>query len=162
MCGMNARELLVETFAYIPPARALEHLTAEDAERRVSGASHSIAEIVAHADFWQRWFCQRCNGTPEPMVTSAAMGWPEVVPGSWPDLRSQFLDGLERVVALAEPRERLDEPITPAIDFPPLAHFTIRDAIVHIASHNAHHLGQIILLEQMQGLWPPPSGSLTW
>ena len=50
------RELLIETLTHIPPARALEHLTLDAAERRLPGASHSIAEIVAHMEFWQRWF----------------------------------------------------------------------------------------------------------
>jgi hypothetical protein len=44
------REMLIDTIAYIPPARALDNLTAEQAERRVPGANHSIAEIVAHLD----------------------------------------------------------------------------------------------------------------
>ena len=42
------REILIDTIAYIPPARALDSLTSEQAERRVAGANHSIAEIVAH------------------------------------------------------------------------------------------------------------------
>ncbi len=57
---------------------------------------------------------------------------------------------------------RLAAPIAPPIEFPPLANFTIRDALVHMASHNAHHLGQVIILRQIMGLWPPPSGSYTW
>jgi hypothetical protein len=44
------REMLIDTIAYIPPARALDNLTAEQAERGVPGANHSIAEIVAHLD----------------------------------------------------------------------------------------------------------------
>jgi hypothetical protein len=35
-------------------------------------------------------------------------------------------------------------------------------ALVHVANHNAHHLGQIVLLRQLMGRWPPPSGSWTW
>ena len=50
----------------------------------------------------------------------------------------------------------------PPIQFPPIAHFTRRDALVHIANHNAHHLGQVIVLRQMMGQWPPPSGGWTW
>ncbi len=67
------RELLIDTLAHIAPARALESLTADDAERRLPGASHSIAEIVAHIDFWQRWFCARCEGSGEPMIARAAL-----------------------------------------------------------------------------------------
>jgi uncharacterized damage-inducible protein DinB len=158
---MNTLELLSDTLAYIPPARALEGLSPEDAERRVAGANHSIAEIVAHLLFWQDWFSRRCEGIPASMVGSAAEGWPAVAPGSWPELQSRFLSGLQRLVAMGEPG-RLDAPIAPPIEFPPLARYTVRDALAHVATHNAHHLGQIVVLRQIQGLWPPPSGSWTW
>jgi uncharacterized damage-inducible protein DinB len=156
------REMLIDTLVHVPPARALEGLTSVDAERRVDGANHSIAEIVAHMDFWQRWFCSRCEGTAEPMVTSAALGWPEVAAGSWKRLEQQFVAGLERAAALGSDEGSLLSRITPPIEFPPIANFTRRDALVHIAHHNGHHLGQVVLLRQLMGLWPPPSGGWTW
>jgi uncharacterized damage-inducible protein DinB len=156
------RELLTDTLAYIPPARALESLPADAADRRIAGASHSIAEIVAHVAFWQRWFLARCEGVDEPMVTSAANGWPGVAPGSWNEVAAGFLADLDRAAALGDDESRLDRLVTPAIQFPPIASYTIRDALVHVATHNAHHLGQVIVLRQMMGLWPPPSGAWTW
>jgi uncharacterized damage-inducible protein DinB len=154
------REWLADTTAHMPPARALEQLAPDEAECRVPGTNHSIAEIVAHLNFWMTWFCERCDGVAAPMVMRARDGWPEVEPGSWPAVQAQFLQTLERAAALGE--RRLDEPITPPIDFPPIANYTTRDAIVHMSAHNAHHLGQIIVLRQLMGLWPPPSGSWTW
>jgi uncharacterized damage-inducible protein DinB len=159
---VNPHELLVEPFAYMPPARALEGLSADEAARRPPGSSHSIAEIVGHLTFWQEWFIQRCQGTAAPVVQRAAAGWPETSAKDWPDVHARFIDGLQRVAALGDPPSRLDAPIEPAIEFPPLARYTIRDAVVHVASHNAHHLGQVIVLRQLAGLWPPPSGSWTW
>jgi uncharacterized damage-inducible protein DinB len=159
---MNARELLIEPVAYMPPGRALEGLTTEIAERCPSGAGHSIAEIVAHLSFWQEWFLRRCGSTPDSMPTSATTGWPAVAPGNWPGIHQSFLDGLERAVALGDQPGRLDQKIAPAIEFPPLAHYTIRDALTHMATHNSHHLGQIITIRQLLGAWPPPSGSYTW
>lgn len=158
---MNPRQLLIDTVAFIPPAQALDGLTPEQAERHADGPTHSVAEVVAHMAFWQDWFCHRLDGTHEPMVGSAALGWPEPTPGGWEDLKAHFLVGLERVAAHGQPA-RLDQPLTPAIEFPPLMHMTIRDAIVHVAQHNAHHLGQIVSLRQMLQLWPPPGGGWTW
>jgi uncharacterized damage-inducible protein DinB len=157
---MNARQILIDTHAHIPPAAALEDLSAEDAERRLPGASHSVAEIVAHMAFWQDWFQQRCEATAAPIVAHAADGWPVVAAGSWPAVHERFLAGLERTAALAT--GDVERRLTPPIDFPPLANYTVREAIVHVAQHNAHHLGQIIVLRQMMGRWPPPSGSWTW
>jgi len=37
-----------------------------------------------------------------------------------------------------------------------------QDWFLHVATHNAHHLGQVILLRQLTGAWPPPAGSWTW
>jgi uncharacterized damage-inducible protein DinB len=157
---MNPRELLIDTIAFAPPAQALNGLTAELAERHTGGAAHSIAEIVAHMTFWQDWFCHRLEGVHRPMVASAALGWPEPQPGGWEESRAQFLAGLERVAAHGA--SSLDRPVTPAIEFPPLARYTARDALVHVAHHNAYHIGQIVSLRQSMGLWPPPGGGWTW
>ena len=144
----------------MPPAHILEGVSEDDALRRVSGLSHSIGDIVAHMDFWQRWFLHRCGGGSEALVTSASLGWPGISAGAWTNLRQQFLTGTEAAAAF-EP-DRLDRPLLPAIEFPPLANYTVRDALIHVAGHNSHHLGQIITLRQLMGSWPPKAGSWTW
>ena len=156
---VNAHEFLIDTLAHVPPRAALDQLTAADAERRLDGAPHSIAAIVAHMVFWQDWFYCRCTGVAEPPAAAAALGWPEVRTGTWPEIHARFLEGLARAAALGE---RSGELISPAIEFPPMAHYTVGEAIVHMAQHNSHHLGQVILLRRLMGLWPPPSGSFTW
>lgn len=158
---MLARDLLADTHGHIGPLPALEALDAALADQRPSGAPHSIAEIVAHMAFWQEWFCARCDGTAAPLVEHAADGWPPVTPGSWDQVRARFAAGLERALALDErdTSRRLDPPI----EFPPmLAEYTVRDVIEHMAGHNAHHLGQVVLLRQMLTSWPPPAGGYTW
>jgi uncharacterized damage-inducible protein DinB len=159
---MNPRQLLIDTIAFIPPAQALGELTPEQAERQVPAVAHSIAQVVAHLSFWQDWWCRRLDGVHEPMVSSAALGWPEPAPGSWHDLKERFLVGLERVADHGQPDTRLDQPIAPAIEFPLLQHFTTRDALVHVAQHNAYHLGQVVSIRQAMGLWPPAGGGWTW
>jgi uncharacterized damage-inducible protein DinB len=159
---MNIRELLIDTYTYIPPRRALEQLSPAGAERRAGQGTHTAAEIVAHLSFWQDWFCARCEGTGLPMVSQAIDGWPVVAPGSWTEIRDGFLAGLERAATIGADEAALARPVTPPIEFPPLAGYTVRDALVHLSQHNAHHLGQVILLRQVIGEWPPPSGSWTW
>jgi uncharacterized damage-inducible protein DinB len=157
---MRARSLLFDNHAHIPALSALDGLTAHDADRRIAHAPHSIGDIVAHLVFWQEWFCSHCDGAAESLPSSAALGWPAPAPGSWNTVRARFAAALERATALGngEPAR----PISPPIEYPPLAAYTVRDAIEHIAAHNSHHLGQIVLLRQLLGAWPPPSGSYTW
>jgi len=113
-------------------------------------------------EFWQSWFLDRCDGTALPMATAAAVGWPTVSPEGWPPLVARFGAGLMRAAEIGEDRAQLSRPVTPAIEFPPLAHYTVHDALVHVAQHNSHHLGQIITTRQLLRIWPPPSGSYTW
>jgi uncharacterized damage-inducible protein DinB len=158
---MDPRPLLIDTLPFLSPRHALDGLAPELAERRIPGAPHSIGAIVAHLAFWQHWFAGRCNGTAGPMPASAAVGWPAPEPGGWEGLRLRFLDDLERLAALGaagDPGRRVDPPI----EFPPLADITVGELIVHVATHNAHHLGQVVLLRQMLGAWPPPAGRYTW
>ena len=94
------------------------------------------------------------------MVRTAAEGWPSS--SEWPEVSARFVGGLERLVQFAESETNVNRRLTPSIEFPPLAHYTVGDALVHVANHNAHHLGQVILLRQMMAKWPPPSGGWTW
>jgi uncharacterized damage-inducible protein DinB len=159
---MNIRHLLVETYAYMPPANILADVSEAEAMRKVSQTVHSIAEIVAHIEFWQDWFLKRSRGEAIPMIQSAALGWPAASNEGWPALRERFLAGLNTAASLADDTQRLEQRIAPEIEFPPLGEYTLADVLVHIAAHNAHHLGQIITLRQLMGKWPPSSGSWTW
>lgn len=158
---MRPRDLLIDTLGHLSPPLILDGLPVDAAERRLPDAPHSIAEIVSHLSFWQAWFIQRCEGVDVPMAATAALGWPAIAPGGWPQIKGGFCAGLDALVALGE-RGDLGAPVTPPIPFPPLANYTLRDVIEHVAHHNAHHLGQIVVLRQMMGQWPPPAGSWTW
>jgi uncharacterized damage-inducible protein DinB len=158
---MHIHELLVETVNHVPPAHAIENLSAQQAMERLSGASHSIAEIVGHMVFWQEWVQQRCNGVAQPIPKKAALGWPDVQGDTWPALQARFVNGLDGLAKMAE-RGELDLKVAPAVEVPHLADLTRRDALTHVGLHNAHHLGQIVVLRQIMGLWPPPSGGMTW
>ena len=144
-----------------PPQDVLEALSADDAERRMDwpSASHSIAEIVAHMIFWQDWFLGRVKGSGEPAAATASIGWPEVKAGDWPKIHQRFMDGLKEVAAL-DPASK--QAVDPPFEFPPMAHHTAGDVVSHVALHNSHHLGQVIVLRQCMGMWPPPSGGFTW
>jgi uncharacterized damage-inducible protein DinB len=80
-----------------------------------------------------------------------------VTAADWVRVHDQFLADLHRAVALPA-TGRVDPPL----EHPPMAHYTVDDALTHVAQHNAHHLGQIVVIRQALGLWPPPAGSYTW
>ena len=159
---MDPRSLLTETVPFLSPRPALDGVTPELADRRVPGAPHTIAEIVAHMTFWLDWFVGRCEGSGTPMPHAAAIGWPPVEAGTWDALRQRFLDALDRLAVLGAAADADVRRVEPPMEFPPIAGYTVRELIVHVAMHDAHHLGQIVLLRQMLGAWPPPAGAYTW
>jgi len=159
---MSLRHVLTDTLAYLPPSGILEDLSADQAGRKAPGLAHATTDLVAHLDFWQRWFLHRLSGEPEPMPQPAGVGWPGLHGRSWAALRDSYLAGLEQVALVADDTAHLDDPMLPALEFPPMSAYRRRDIVVHIAVHNAHHLGQVVQLRQQIGLWPPRAGSWTW
>ncbi|MGE3510193.1 MAG: DinB family protein [Vicinamibacterales bacterium] len=154
---MHRDELLTHPVAHMAPQQVIADLSGEDAARHLLGITHSIVEIVAHMTFWQAWFLTRCAGTAVPAPAHAAEGWPTVTAADWVRVRDQYLQDLARAVAFPA-TGRIDPPL----EHPPMANYTVDDVMIHIAQHNAHHLGQIVTLRQALGLWPPPGGSYTW
>jgi uncharacterized damage-inducible protein DinB len=148
--------------AFLPIPAAMAGLAPPMASARPYASPHSIAEVVAHMRFWQRWFLDRAAGTPVPMIASASMGWPSVSESEWDSIRTGFETDYQHALAMIDDGTTLDDPLTPPIEFGPLQQYTVRDALTHVALHNAHHLGQIITLRQQVGAWPPPTGSWTW
>jgi DinB superfamily len=129
---MHARDLLVDNHAHIPALSALGRLSRDDADHRIAAAPHSIAEIVSHLTFWQEWFCSRCGGSADPPLASAALGWPAPAPGTSDAVRARFAAGLERATAIGN--GDTVRPISPPSEHPPLAGYTVRDAIEHMAA----------------------------
>ena len=158
---MDARQLLVDPHSHLPPAATLAGLDAADDGRHVAGLPHSIAALVAHMAYWQDWFTARCQGDDRPMAATAALGWPDVAGDDWPAVGEHFVTGLDALADVVG-RHEADAPITPAIEFPMLSGYTYRDVWEHVGQHTAHHLGQVVVLRQLLGVWPPPSGSYTW
>lgn len=126
------------------------------AGNRPAGATHSLFQLLNHVVYWQNWAVKWMDGEAAPIPKHAAGSWPgaesPLSREEWENAVKEFRKGLgalERGAAAADlltkrgARSRLE--------------------MLHtIASHNSYHLGQAVLLRQMLGAWPPPSGGLTW
>jgi uncharacterized damage-inducible protein DinB len=164
---MTDRELLKSMAAFEagfqPPEVVLQGLTEEQATAKPHGLPHSIADIVGHMTFWQEFFNEAAErgfpGHPE----RAEVGWPVMKAGEWDSLLRRFRDSVERAQQLAVTYPHLDEKLLPAgFPLPFLQRDTRGSGMLHAVIHTAHHLGQIVTLRQLMGVWPPPGGSMTW
>lgn len=145
------------------PAAILEGLTGEQAVAKPPGAPHSIAEIVAHICFWQDCFNRIALNGFTGFPVHAEAGWPPCSAAEWPALHSRFLGVVEESQRIAETAPNLSAKLLPeGVEIPFLDRDSRGSGVMHGAIHSAHHLGQVVLLRQILGLWPPPAGALTW
>jgi uncharacterized damage-inducible protein DinB len=160
--GKLIKHLLYGT-GFTPLERAINGLTQEQAIAKPCDSPHSIADILAHLNFWQSWALTAIRGEPKSMPAKAADGWVGLT-GSWDELVSGFLKGLEEAKTFTDDEALLQTPFDPEGKIGwGFEKVSIGEAILDvIAVHNAHHLGQIILLRRMLGAWPPQGGGSTW
>jgi uncharacterized damage-inducible protein DinB len=97
------------------------------------------------------------------MPSQAAEGWPPVPSGLWDAVRSRYLAAIEESKRILATSTVLSEPLLPAgVQMPVLAKESRGSGILHVVVHNGHHLGQIVTIRQLLGVWPPAAGSMTW
>jgi uncharacterized damage-inducible protein DinB len=146
-----------------PPANVLEAIDEEMACRRYPGTPHSIYEEVWHLAFWQDLSLDWINGKSTPYPEHASAGFPVSTAEQWSAVRERFLRGAEEAAAIAGNATQLESLVVCLSREPdPPRTMTAREQIEGVAAHNAYHLGRVVLLRQLFGAWPPPSGGDTW
>ena len=160
-----ALSLVGESYA-APPSHILEALPEELTHRKPSGAPHSIYEELWHICFWQQVTLDWIGGIETPFPAIPADGFPTVLDMErepWAHLCQRFFSGAQKGAEAAGNESRLDQPIRcPSRPEQPVRVMSVRDQLVSLSAHNAYHLGRIVLLRQLLGSWPPPSGGFAW
>lgn len=163
---LDDRDLLTSVLTgesvHLEPARILDGLTDAQAHTKPHGLPYSIADVVAHMCFWQEWF-NAClvsgfTGIPKHSVD----GWPAAPDGGWDTLRERFIRSIDEAKRITNESDSLADPLLPAANVASLARESRGSALLRGAMHNSHHLGQIITMRRLMGLWPPPGGTISW
>ena len=148
---------------HLEPGAILDGLTDAQAHAKPHGLPHSIAEIVAHICYWQEWFNSCAVVGFTGIAEHAADGWPAVQPDGWQAQCGRYLRSVEEAKRIAAESDSLGHPVLPpGLDIPILTNESRGAGLLHAAVHSSHHLGQIITIRQLLGLWPPPAGTITW
>lgn len=117
----------------------LKRLNPEVAAKKLGGWPYSILTNLAHADHWQRIWLARIEGAKRPKFPE---DWRIPDPSEFEELRTSFLSGLDRCLAITRSDEFAH-------------HMKSDDAALHTlistAIHNAYHIGQIKLMAQILG-----------
>jgi hypothetical protein len=138
--------------AHVPTSDALAGIPYDRIHERPAGLPYSIWELVYHL-----WFAQHDILVFVQNPDYQRHAWPDdywpaeaATPEAWADTRQAFLSDLDRLVGLVENEEH---DLTAELGHAP--GYTLFRQVLLAADHNAHHLGQLLILRRLLGLWPP-------
>jgi len=159
-------QLLNGDGATAPPAFILEGLAAAQTRQLVAGTPRTIYQELWHVTFWQQISLDWIGGIETPYPAHAEQGFPTEADSareSWDALRDRFFHGNQQAASAAQDSRILEQSIR-CTSRPgcPVRTMTVREQLENLAAHNAYHFGRIVLLRQLIGAWPPPSGGFTW
>lgn len=160
------QQILVGDAYAAPPSHILEDLNETLVHQKPNGSPHSIFEELWHVCFWQQVTLDWVSGIETPFPASPADGFPTVLDmekETWSQLCSRFFAGVNMAAAAAGETSRLDQPVRcPSRPGFATRIMTVREQLENMGAHNAYHLGRIVLLRQLLGVWPPESGGFSW
>jgi uncharacterized damage-inducible protein DinB len=164
---MNELEqVLAGDSAHTPPAIILEGISTEAAHHAFPGAPRTIYDELWHIAFWQQITLDWVRAIETPYPVHASAGFPtaaDIDREDWDQLRQRFFATNKQAVAAALDISRLDVEVRcPSRPGMPARTMTVREQLESLGAHNAYHFGRIVLLRQLLGLWPPPSGGFSW
>jgi len=152
----TARTALSGKNSHVESTKVLAGLDWKLAGARPKGAPHSVFQLVNHVTYWQEWAVKWLDGGNPRAPRHAAGSWPGRV---GPASRAEWSRAVRRFrAALADlnRRARREDLLSKR------GSMTRLEMLHTIGSHTSYHVGQVALLRQMLGAWPPPSGGVTW
>ena len=161
---MNELEqTLIGDSAAAPPAHILEGIQNDLAHRVIHGAPRTIYQELWHIAFWQQLTLDWVNGVETPFPFHPSAGFPADEREPWDQLCQRFFRDNQQAAALAGDEKKLEQSVRcPSRPGNPVRIMSVREQLESLAAHNAYHFGRIVLLRQLCGAWPPPSGGFSW
>lgn len=110
---------------------------------------HSIYEELWHMVYWQNLLLEWVSENAVPLPKDLSETWPE---RQGPedlrearDLVRSFFEGVNKASAISSDPQLMSRRV--------LEKYTIQSLIETILAHNSYHLGKIVLLRQLIGIW---------
>jgi len=135
--GIAVAGLTSEQARWIPPAGGANN---------PAPADHSVGMIAYHLLFWNTNALAKFEGEkPPPVPSDNSETFNDFDAAQW----AETVHKLDAVLTAWE------QAVSAADDAKVAAN---ADTIAHIATHNAYHTGQIVLIRKLQGSWDPANG----
>ena len=131
---------------FVPAKVAVDGLTADQARWSPGKGNHSVGQLAYHLWFWDARALADFKGQKNPAFSGnndetfdnfTAAQWDELV-----KKLDQVLADWEKAVETADDKKLAEN----------------ASLVAHVGAHNAYHLGQIIYVRKLQGVWDPGKG----
>lgn len=137
---------------HVDPLKAVKGISAEEARKTLGKGIHSIWDHLFHMMFWHEVTVNGIQDKDIDWKSIQGKDWPspEILhdDSNWVALVSAFEKSLEEAKKILKTMD-LSKPVRIWKDQP-----TGRGMLV-LVQHNSYHIGQIVVLRQLMGLWPP-------
>ncbi len=147
MIGATIKNMLEGGVSFQKPQEILANLEPSIAIAIPQNSLHSIAGHVAHMAWWQRQALTNLRAGKR--IPQTGNEFPPTLPlEEWQNTLEDFFASLEGLKQLCDDGALLGQAYLGGEE-------TIADLLLDFALHNAYHLGQIVLLRRLQGVWQP-------
>lgn len=131
---------------FVPAKVAVAGLTAEQAQWTPGKGQHSVGQLAYHLWYWDSRALDRFNGVkPGPFDGNNDETFTNFTAAQWDDLvkkLDQVQADWEKAVENADDAKLAEN----------------ASLVEHVAMHNAYHIGQILYVRKLQGVWDPSKG----
>jgi uncharacterized damage-inducible protein DinB len=131
---------------FVDANTAVAGLTAEQASWKPGGGNHSVGQLAHHLVFWNQQTLAKLKGE---------------TPAKFDGNNDETFNSFDSKQWAATVRQ-LDEVMAEIEKFVEAADEKTLEAsastIAHIGTHNAYHVGQIVVIRRLQGSWDPEKG----
>jgi len=131
---------------FVPVAKGIEGITAEQASWKPSDSSHSVGELAYHLLFWNKRLLNEFNGKAKDAFSGnnneTFDAFTEATWNATVQQLKQVMEDWEKAIAAAD-----DAKIQ-----------TWYESIANMNTHNAYHTGQILYIRKQAGNWNSEKG----
>jgi len=131
---------------FVPASIAVQGLTAQQAMWSPGKGNHSVGQLAYHLWYWDSRELADFKGEKQPPFDGNNNDtFDKFTPAQWDDLvkkLNQVLTDWDTAVQTADDKKLADN----------------ASLIAHVGAHNAYHIGQILYVRKLQGVWDPAKG----
>ena len=140
--------------AHMPLQQAVADFPMDRINEKFPNGTYSSWALLEHLRLTQRDILDYCTNPDYELRPHPEGYWPAqeavATPADWAHTVEVFLNELDELIALVEnPETDLYAPIPWGGD-----HTILREVLI-IADHNAYHVGELAIMRQVMGTWPP-------